>query len=76
MIKMQLIQVCLELSALSTREREVRALAAAAEEFPEASPPLLTLDAMAPQLLLPAPLRWRPAAAWLLDLPEDWPAKG
>jgi uncharacterized protein len=65
----QLIQVCLDLSAPSTREREERALAVAAAEFPEATPLLVTLDSMPPQPPLPSPLRWRPAAAWLLDSP-------
>ncbi|MCG6535313.1 MAG: ATP-binding protein [Syntrophales bacterium LBB04] len=65
----ELIQVCLEISDAATREREVRALAEAATEFPKARPLLLTLDSMAPRPPLQATLRWRPAAAWFLDSP-------
>jgi len=66
-----LIQVCLEISDPAVREREVRALKAAAAELPTAAPLLLTLDSVPPRPSLPAPLRWRPAAAWLLDLSGD-----
>lgn len=65
-----LIQVCLDMSDPATREREVRALAAAAAEIPGSSALLLTLDSTPPTPPLPAPLLWRPAAAWLLDSPE------
>jgi len=65
----QCIQDCLDLSAPPTREREERALAAAAAEFPEATPLLITVDSMPPQPPLLSPLRWRPAAAWVLDSP-------
>ena len=61
-----LLQVCADLADASTREREVRALAAAATEYPEATPLLLTLDAIPPQPALPAPLQWQAAAGWLL----------
>jgi predicted AAA+ superfamily ATPase len=67
----QLIQVSLDISTPSTREREERALAAAAAEFPDATPLLVTLDSMPPQPPLPSPLRWRPAAAWLLNPHRD-----
>lgn len=63
----ELIQVCLDTSDPATWEREVRALSAAAAENPGSSALLLTLDSTPP---LPAPLRWRPAAAWLLDSAE------
>jgi predicted AAA+ superfamily ATPase len=63
----ELIQVCLELSDPATRDREVRALEAASKEIPDAMPVLLTLDSTPPQPPLPEPLRWKPAAAWLLD---------
>jgi len=65
----QLIQVCLDISSTPTREREERALAAAAAEFPDATPILVTLDPMPPQPPLASTLRWRPAVAWLLDSP-------
>jgi predicted AAA+ superfamily ATPase len=61
-----LIQTCLDISTSSTRAREERALTAAAAEFPDATPILVTLDSMPPHPPLPAPLRWQPAAAWLL----------
>jgi predicted AAA+ superfamily ATPase len=64
----ELIQVCLDASDPATWEREVRALSAAAAENPDSSALLLTLDSTPP---LPAPLRWRPAAAWLLDSAEN-----
>ncbi len=66
-----LLQVCLEMHDASTWEREVRALAAAAVERPEAVPLLLTLDSLPPRPPLPEPLRWLPAAAWFLGaMPE------
>jgi uncharacterized protein len=63
----ELIQVCLDISDNTTREREVRALAGAARELPKARPLLLTLDSMAPRPPLQAPLEWCPAASWFLD---------
>ncbi len=66
-----LIQVCADLSDAATREREVRALLAAAAEYPTATPLLITLDAVPPQPALPSPLQWRSAAAWLLE-DERW----
>ncbi|HUU80668.1 MAG TPA: ATP-binding protein [Acidobacteriota bacterium] len=63
----ELIQVCLDISDDATRKREVRALEAASKEFPHAKPLLLTFDSTPPRPPLPAPLKWRPAAAWLLD---------
>ena len=62
-----LAQVCADLSDAGTRERELRSLLAAAAEYPDAKPLLITLNAIPPQPALPAPLRWQPAAAWLLD---------
>jgi len=64
-----ILQVCLEVHDSSTWEREVRALAAAAAEHPKTVPLLLTLDSMPPRPPLPKPLRWLPAAAWLLGGP-------
>ena len=43
-----------------------RGLAAAAAEYPDAAPLLITLDAVPPQPALPAPLQWQAAAGWLL----------
>jgi uncharacterized protein len=63
----KLIQVCQDLSNPATRDREVRALAAAAAEFPGAEPLLVTLDPLPPRPPLPEPLRWQPAVAWLLE---------
>lgn len=61
-----LLQVCTDVSDPATCEREVRALAAAAEEYREATPLLLTFDPWPPHLPLPKPLHWQPAIAWLL----------
>jgi uncharacterized protein len=66
-----LVQVCAEISDPATCEREIRALAAAASEFPEAIPVLLTLDSVPPQPELSAPLRWQSAAAWFLGDEAD-----
>lgn len=63
----QLIQVCSDISDAATRQREERALLAAASEYPEAQAILLTLDAVPPAPSLPAPIEWQPAAQWLLD---------
>ncbi len=68
--KWTLLQVCLDISEPSTRDREIRALAAAAREFPEASPVLLTLDSVPPNFDLPEPLKWQAAAEWLLGEEE------
>ena len=69
-----LIQVCADVSAPATYEREIRALAAAAAEHPEALPLLLTFDTLPPRPPLPRPLRWQPAIAWLLG--DELPAAG
>lgn len=62
-----LIQVCADLSDARTRERETRALLAAAAEHSYATPLLITMDTVPPQPKLPEPIRWRSAAAYLLD---------
>jgi len=67
----KLIQVCMDVSDRATRDREIRALEAASKELPDAVPLLLTFDSTPPQPSLPAPLRWRPAAGWLLDPSGD-----
>ncbi len=64
-----LIQVCTEVTDPVTYEREVRALSAAAAEYPEAIPLLVTLDPLPPHPALPKPLQWQPAIAWLLGDP-------
>lgn len=61
-----LIQVCTDVSDPATFEREVRALSAAAAEYREATPLLLTFDTLPPRSPLPKPLHWQPAIAWLL----------
>ena len=61
-----LLQVCPDLTDAATREREVRALLSATADYPDATPLLISLDAIPPQPDLPAPLRWQSAAAWLL----------
>jgi hypothetical protein len=65
-----LIQVCADTSNPATWNREVRALAAAAEELEASTAVLLTLDSTPPGQSLPARIKWAPAAAWLLDPPE------
>ena len=69
-----MIQVCADVSAPAAYEREIRALAAAAAEHPEALPLLLTFDTLPPRPPLPRPLRWQPAIAWLLG--DELPAAG
>jgi hypothetical protein len=64
-----LIQVSAEVRDAATRQREVRALASAAETWPEATPMLLTADSQPPDEALPSPLKWQPAASWLLNEP-------
>jgi predicted AAA+ superfamily ATPase len=62
----ELIQVCLDISDIATREREVRALEAASKELPDAKPLLITFDSTPPLPPLPKTVNWMPAAAWLL----------
>src|SRR5690606_38308194 len=62
-----LIQVCLDAAGDATWEREVRALASAARAHPDANALLITLDASPPSHDLPPPIRWLPAARWLLE---------
>ncbi|HET6231050.1 MAG TPA: ATP-binding protein [Longimicrobiaceae bacterium] len=61
-----LVQVCMDTTGDATWQREVRALEAAAEAYPEAEALLITLDPSPPARELPARLRWRSAAEWLL----------
>ena len=69
--QVSLIQVAAEVRDASTRQREVRALASAAEAHPDATAILLTADDQPPDEALPSPLKWQPAASWLLN--EDTP---
>jgi len=66
-----LLQVCATATAADTLERETRSLAEAALLHPDATPLLLTLDLTPPEGILPEPLRWQSAAAWLLDEPLE-----
>jgi predicted AAA+ superfamily ATPase len=61
----ELIQVCANLDAADTREREVRALDAAASEHPRATRHLVSLE---PELRsdLPGGITWHAATVWLL----------
>lgn len=62
-----LLQVCVDADADPTWEREARALAAAAAEFPDARPILITANSTPPRRALPAPLTWQSAPSWLLS---------
>lgn len=69
----ELIQVCADLDAPDTRQRETRALLAAAAERAGATPLLLSL---APPVSadLPSPIVWQPASEWLLGTSPAAPA--
>jgi uncharacterized protein len=61
-----LIQVCVDVEAPGTLEREVRALASAAAAYPEARALLLTGSFEPPSVALPDSIHWLPAGAWFL----------
>ncbi|HLV26115.1 MAG TPA: ATP-binding protein [Gemmatimonadales bacterium] len=61
-----LVQVCMDTTADTTWEREVRALAVAREEHSDAEAVLITQDAEPPLRELPRELRWMSATEWLL----------
>jgi len=63
----QLIQVCADLTAPETHERETRALLDAAKTHPRAGLRLLTLDSTPPAQTLPQRIHWQSAASWFLD---------
>jgi uncharacterized protein len=62
-----LVQVCLDTTDAGTWEREVRALDAASQVFPEATAVLITQDQTPPHRALPGRLRWYSAVEWLLS---------
>lgn len=62
-----LIQVAAQVDDGQTLTREVRSLREATDEYPEARPLLVTLDASPPSEPLPAGVEWRPAAQFLLE---------
>lgn len=61
-----LVQVAAEANEIPTWEREIRALLSAAEDYPAATPLLLTYDSLPPREPVPRPIHWQPASAWLL----------
>lgn len=63
---LQLLQVCADLDAPATREREIRALLEAARDHPNAAMHLITLEAEA-RVDLPAGVVLHSASAWLLQ---------
>jgi len=62
----ELIQVCADLSSPETRARELRALTAAANDHPRATPRLLVLDRDAFSRAGPPGIEVVPACEWLL----------
>lgn len=62
-----LIQVCSDASDPHTLERELRALDDARVAYPRARALLLTINADAPVVELPASVEWQPAARWFLE---------
>ena len=65
----QLIQVCADLGTLETQERETRALLAAIDEHPQASPHIVALATDAIRGL-PEKVNLHSAASWLLETDE------
>ena len=61
-----MIQVCADLDAPATRERETRALLAAGAEHPGAVLRLISLTPDRPRDLQQQ-IVWQPASEWLLD---------
>lgn len=61
-----LVQVCIDTTADTTWDREVRALDAASQEHPDAEALLVTQDPTPPRRPLPSALQWRAATQWLL----------
>ena len=63
----ELLQVCADLSDTAVAERELRALAAAGEQFPDAGKRLLTLDRDGIPSTLPDGVIAEPAYEWMLN---------
>ena len=61
-----LLQVCADLDDAVTRDREIRALLAAASEHPGATLRLISLTPEIPRDL-PPEIGWAPASEWLLS---------
>jgi uncharacterized protein len=61
-----LVKACLDTALEETWQREIRALEAAAAEYPQARPLLVTLDGTPPSRPLPGGLEWMSASEWLL----------
>lgn len=66
----ELVQVCADLSAADTLERELRAFAEAAREHPRAAQRLLVLDRGAALRVKAGPVDAQPAYEWLLTALE------
>jgi predicted AAA+ superfamily ATPase len=70
----ELIQVCADLDAPATRERETRALFAAGTERPGAALRLIGLAPENPRDL-PRGIVWQPASEWLLSERDKLPVR-
>jgi predicted AAA+ superfamily ATPase len=70
----ELIQVCADLDAPATRERETRALLAAGTERPGAAQRLISLALENPHDL-PRSIVWQPASQWLLSERNQLPVQ-
>jgi len=70
----ELIQVCADLDAPATRERETRALLAAGAERPGAVQRLISLVPETPRDL-PRGISWHSASEWLLSERQEAPIR-
>jgi hypothetical protein len=68
-----LIQVALDTDSATTWDREIRSLAAAANEYPDTHPFLITLDPTPPGRPMPGRIQWQSASQWLLDMSASEP---
>ena len=62
-----MIQVCADLDDPVTWQRETRALLNVAQEYPQATLYLISLEPDQGAAELPPSINWRPATAWLLQ---------